>query len=155
MIQLLHDKQKAAREKGETELELQVCELGDSVGIRVHGSSVNSTGEELVMSGASTVALFERIRDRCLIGQPHNPKPILPIYNASLRNLSDDGKRMIDLLPQEQLVNAFREVIETAEDPETPGTEEQKRDAIGWANSGINLLRNLAWLADKLKDGFS
>ena len=60
-------------------------------------------------------------------------------------------------MPQEQLVNAFREVIETAEDPETPGTEEQKRDAIDWANtnSGINLFRNLAWLADKLKDGFS
>lgn len=51
---------------------------------------------------------------------------------------------MIDLLPQEQLVNAFREVIETAEDPETPGTEEQKRDAIDWANNGINLLRYLA-----------
>ena len=62
---------------------------------------------------------------------------------------------MIDLLPQEQLVNAFREVIEMAEDPETPGTEGQKRDAIDWANSGINLFRNLAWLADKLKDGFS
>jgi hypothetical protein len=62
---------------------------------------------------------------------------------------------MIDLLPQEQLVNAFREVIETAEDPETLGTEEQKRDAIDWANNRINLLRYLAWLADKLKDGFS
>jgi hypothetical protein len=84
MIQLLHDKLKAAREKGETELELQVCEQGDSVGIREHGSSVNSIGEELGMSGASTVALFERIRDRYLIGHLHNPKPILPIYNASV-----------------------------------------------------------------------
>jgi hypothetical protein len=62
---------------------------------------------------------------------------------------------MIDRLPQEQLVNAFREVIETAEEPETPGTKEQKRDAIDWANNGVNLLRYLAWLADKLKDGFS
>ena len=84
MIQLLHDKLKAAREKGETELELQGCEQGDSVGIREHGSSVNSIGEELGMSGASTVALFETIRDRYLIGQPHNPKPILPIYSASV-----------------------------------------------------------------------
>jgi hypothetical protein len=111
---------------------------------------VNSLGEELGMSGAHTVALFERIRDRYLIGRLHNPKPILPVYNAELRNLSDEGKQMIGLLPQDQLINALREVIETAKDPETPGTEKQKDDTIDWANKGISLARNIEWLADKL-----
>lgn len=57
------------------------------------------------------------------------------------------------ILPQEQLISAFRDAIAVAEDPDTPGTPEQKRAVIEWLNGGINhLTRNVTWLADKLTD---
>jgi hypothetical protein len=154
MLKLFRDKLEEARDEGTHGLDLQVCEQGDDIGIIHTGIDrpviLNSVGKELGMSGAHTVALFERIRDRFLIGRLHNQKPILPIYNAELRNLSDEGKMMLNLLPQDQLIAALREVIETAKDPETPGSSEDKRDAVAWANDGITLAQKIAWLADKL-----
>jgi hypothetical protein len=43
-------------------------------------------------------------------------------------------------------------VIETAEDPASPGDEQDKLKTIEWANTGISLVRNIAWVADKIKD---
>ncbi len=126
MLQLLHDKLEEAREKGEISLGLVLYESEEQSGVGLSGHSPNSIGDELVMSGPHAVALFKRLRDRYLVGRLHNPKPIIPFYIAQLDDLSDEGLRLIDVLPQEQLINAFREAIETAQDPDTPGTEEQK-----------------------------
>ncbi len=152
MLQLLYDKLEEARSKGETSLELYVYQLSPQSGIAEHGPATNSIGEELNMSGPHAVALFKRLRDRHLIGRLHSSKPMIPFFVAQLEDLSDEGMRMIDLLPQEQLFELFREVIAVAEDPETPGTPEQKRAVIEWLNSGIGLTRNVTWLADKLTD---
>jgi hypothetical protein len=46
-------------------------------------------------------------------------------------------------------------VIKTAEDPDAPGDERAKRDAIEWANTGLAMLRNATWVADKIKDAFT
>ncbi len=77
---------------------------------------------------------------------------MIPFYLAESRNLSDDGLKMLDLLPQEQLIVALREVKAAAEAPDTPGDERDKREVFDWANKGINLAKNLEWIADKVKD---
>ena len=154
MLQLLHDKLQAARDEGESCLELYVIEGPGETGFGEHGAgNHNAIGEALDISGARAVALFKRLRDRYLKGRGlHNPNPMVPLFVVQLEDLTDDGWRMIELLPQEQLISAFRNAITAAEDPETPGTPEEKRAVIEWLNGGIGLVRNVAWLADKLND---
>jgi len=153
MLRLLRDKIWEARNAGESGLDLKISEGGAQVGIGYRGSpGYNDVGDELGMSGPDKVALFERIRDRYLIGRLHNPKPMIPFYLAELRNSSDDGLKMLDLLPQEQLIVALREVKAAAEAPDTPGDERDKREVVEWANKGITLAKNLERIADKVKD---
>jgi hypothetical protein len=154
LLRLLYDELRAARDRGEPHLLLWVSEIAGAAGLsRGDLPKQNSIGEELGMSGADTVDLFGRIRDRYLIGRLRNPNPAVGLFRVRLEDLSDEGMKTIGVLPRDQLINAFQEVIEAAQDPETPGTEQQKRAAIDWANTGIALARKIAWLADKMKEG--
>lgn len=157
MLQLLYDKLGEARGRGSAALELMVYEAEGEAGLSKLGRrEVNTIGDQLGISEPDAVGLFKRLQPRHLIGGFHNPKPKIPYYKVRIDNLSDDGMATIGKLPaQDQLINAFREVIEIAEDPETPGTPKQKRETIEWANTGISLVRNIMWIADKLKDNLS
>jgi hypothetical protein len=154
MLQLLYDKLEAARNAGSAALELQVYELEGQTGLGEYGApEINGIGETLGMSGPHAVGLFKRLQPKHLAGRFHNTQPNIPMYTVQVDNLSDDGMMMIGELPaREQLINALREVIETAEDPASPGDEQDKLKTIEWANTGISLVRNIAWVADKIKD---
>ena len=152
MLKFFEEELVEARRSGRTSLELMIYE-GPQVGIGYLGSrAYNGFGEKLGLSGADAVALFERIRDRYLKGDLHNPNANIPMYRVFVRNLSDEGLQVLDLLPQDQLIAALRGVIEAAQDPDAPGTEEEKRDAIQWANDGLTLAQKAEWVAYKVAE---
>ncbi len=149
----MRDKIAEAHLVGDSGLTLMVSESGPEAGIAYGGSTnPNEFGEELGLSGTETVALIERIRDRYLKGRLDNRHPTMPIYSVEVRNISDEGLQMLNLLPPDQMIAALLGVIAAAQDPDTPGDEQEKRAVVKWANDTIALLQRAEWVAYKVME---